>query len=218
MTSKTKGSATPLVRTTKIQKSAAAQKERDDLAAAADLRKAKAARLAQMINLHIAGYSFADIAEALGATVAEVENMVTADTATYIKSQPALRIYVRNWISEKYAKMIEADWDEASDANAPGKLENQDRVMRMLDKMERLHGAAAPSQTEIKVDAAPEAVEALVQALAGQQGMGYDVDVFDTVPGTLVHDMADEATKALTVSGNQIEEGEPDGYVADEDL
>lgn len=175
--------------------------------------KQDAVRLAQIVNLHLAGFSLADIGAQIGATADEVDRMLTQDAARYVRNQPALRAYVRNWVSSKYMTMIEADWPEASDPNAKERLENQDRVMRMLDRMAKLHGAEVPSQSEVKVDAAPEAVERLVAALAAGQGLGYDANIFDVVDADVVEDAVTESARALEVSGNhaaQPQEGEPD--------
>jgi hypothetical protein len=202
-----KHKAVPLVRTS-AQKRAAAKAEA--AAQAQALAATQAARLAQIVNLTIAGHSLADIGAAIGATPEEVDRLLQSDMSRYVRNQPALRTYVRNWISSKYMKMIEADWDPATDPTHAEKLENQDRVMRMLDRMAKLHGAEAPVQSEVKVDAAPEAVERLVNALASSQGLGYDVDIFDV---EVVEDAVTETAKALEVSGNAVEmqqEGEPD--------
>src|SRR5690606_7006872 len=127
-----------------------AQKKRDALPGSAEAgelglstRSAEAvaaARLAQIVNLHIAGMSLSQIGAAVGATADEVDRMLQRDAARYVRSQPALRVYVRNWISEKYMKMIEADWTAASDEHHREKLENQDRVDRFLRSMAKLHG------------------------------------------------------------------------------
>lgn len=208
-----KGAAIPVKRTAKQQKLAERRaeiaREEADLRAAQDAKKAAAARLAQIVNLHIAGYSLAEIGASIGMTEDEVDRMLMNDVQRYVKTQPALRTYVRNWISERYAKMIEADYDIAVDKNHSEKLENQDRVMRMLDKMGKLHGADAPVQSEVKIDHAPEAVERLVAALAAQQGVGYDENVFDV---EIVEDVVEESHKALEAASHAVEEG------PDEDL
>lgn len=173
-----------------------------------------AARLAQVVNLHIAGFSLADIGDAIGASAEEVDRMLAADAARYVRAQPALRTYVRNWVSERYTKMLDADWDQATDKTHPHKLEHQDRVLRILDGMRKLHGADAPVQSEVKVDAAPEAVERLVSVLASQQGLAYDADIFDVVDadvvGDAVHEAAEQAPEITAVSGNAVEEDQPD--------
>jgi hypothetical protein len=205
-----KGSAVPVVRTP-AQK--AAQARANAKAQAQALAQTNAVRLAQIVNLHIAGFSLADIGAQIGATPEEVDRLITSDAARYVRNQPALRAYVRNWISSKYMKMIEADWDHASDESASDKLEHQDRVMRMLDRMAKLHGAEMPTQSEVKVDAAPEAVERLVNALANGKGLGYNADIFDVVDAEVVHEASDEMAEATEVSGNaagQPQEGDPD--------
>lgn len=196
-----KGRAVPLVRTPAQTKALAARTEKQTLEAAA---KANAVRLAQIVNLHIGGFSLADIGAQIGASEAEVDRLLTSDTARYVRSQPALRIYVRNWISEKYMKMIEADWDAASDPKHGEKLEHQDRVVRILDRMSKLHGADMPVQSEVKIDAAPEAVEKLVAALAKGQGLGYDTNIFDVVDADVVEDAVEETHIATEVSGNAV--------------
>lgn len=202
-----KGNARPLVRTPQQEARAAAKAEADAL-------RASAAQLAQIVNLHIAGYSLADIGASIGASASEVDRLLSNETARYVRNQPALRTYVRNYVSGKYTSLLEAVWDEATDRTHPAKLENQDRALRILDKMARLHGAEAPTQSEVKVDAAPEAVERLVQSLAAGQGLAYDTDIFDrvaqTVPGTVVHQAVEQSARALEVSGNRVEESDGD--------
>lgn len=171
--------------------------------------QASAARLAQIVNLHIAGMSLSDIGAAIGATADEVDRMLAADAQRYVRSQPALRTYVRNYISGKYTTLLEAVWDDASDKNARNKLEAQDRALRILDKMAKLHGAEAPTQAEVKVEAAPEAVEKLVQVLSQAQGFGYDTSIFDVVDGEVVHEATEQSAAALEVSGNAVGEDQP---------
>lgn len=170
------------------------------------VEQAAAARLAQIVNLHIAGMSLSQIGAAIGASADEVDRMLQQDAARYVRSQPALRVYVRNWVSERYTKMLEAVWDEATDKAHRDKLENQDRALRILDRMTKLHGAEAPVQTEVKIDAAPEAVEKLVNALAAGHGLGYDTTIFDVVDAEVVHEAASEASNVLAVSGNAVSE------------
>lgn len=176
-----------------------------------------AVRLAQIVNLHIAGYSLGQIGASIGATADEVDRLLAADAQRYVRSQPALRVYVRNWVSERYTKLLEAVWDEATDKTHREKLENQDRALRILDRMTRLHGAEAPVQTEVKIDAAPEAVERLVNALAAGQGLGYDTSIFDSVndivDAEVVHDAVEQSHAALeaaseAVSGNAVAESD----------
>lgn len=207
VTADKKGSAAPLVRTPAQQARLEEfeRKQAEKAALAAD-----AARLAQIINLQIAGFTLADIGARIGATEQEVDRLLNRDMARYVRNQPALRTYVRNYISGKYSDLLEAVWDEATDKTHKEKLEHQDRALRILDKMAKLHGAEAPSQTEVKVDAAPEAVERLVHALAASQGLGYDDSIFDVVPGSLVHDVAEESRAALNVSGNAVSQPQGD--------
>lgn len=197
-----KGKAVALTRTPAQQRAIDKRAEEQQLAAAA---KANAVQLAQIVNLHIAGFSLAEIGAQIGATADEVDRMIQSDAARYVRNQPALRTYVRNWISSKYMTMIEANWDIAKDKNHVARLENQDRVDRFLRSMAKLHGADAPVQSEVKVDAAPEAVERLVNALAGAQGLGYDEDIFDA---DVVEDAVSQSADAVEVSGNAVEESD----------
>lgn len=204
-----KKQAVPLVRT-KAQSKAMVKREAK-AAREAELA-ASAARLAQIVNLHIGGYSLSAIGAAIGATAEEVDRLLTSDTARYVRSQPALRTYVRNWVSERYMKMIEADWTAASDENHRDKLEHQDRVMRMLNNMAKLHGAEAPTQTEVTLDTAPETVDRLVARIAASQGMGYDDSIFDIEPAD-IHEAVMVSGNAVTESGAALEqpqEGESD--------
>lgn len=201
-----KKGAKPLKRS---RKQVEARREAESLAAATAAKQSAAQRLAQIVNLHISGMSYAQIGLAIGASEAEVERMLDEATNRYIRTQPALRVHVRNYISAKFTEMLEAD-KAAFDPKHKAKLEHQDRVIRILDRLAKLHGADAPSQTEIKVEAAPESVAQMVEALSRAQGMGYDTDIFDTVPGTVVHDAAVDSVRALEVSGNQL--GESDGH------
>jgi hypothetical protein len=195
------------VRSPKQQAAVEKRAAKEQLEAA---EKARAVQLAQIVNLHIAGMSLADIGAAIGASADEVDRMLNADVQRYVRSQPALRVYVRNWISERYTKMIDADWSAATDEDHKEKLENQDRVMRMLDKMGRLHGADAPTQTEVKIEAAPEQVEKLVSALSAASGHGYDVSVFDIVDAEIVHDAVGESHAALERAAHDVEESDGD--------
>lgn len=177
------------------------------------LERAKAERLAQVVNLKIAGHSFEDIGLSIGASAKEVETMLATDVARYVRSQPALRVYVRDWVSERYTKMLDAVWDEATDKNHPKKLEHQDRAMRILDSMRKMHGADLPVQTEVKIETAPEAVEKLVEALAGRQGLAYDASVFDVVDAEVVHDAVEEAEETLADSASHV--GDDDEHDTD---
>lgn len=213
----TKGKAVPLVRspaqTKKAAEKALAEKIGAEVAEAQEsaqtAAQASAARLAQIVNLHIAGHSLSAIGASIGASADEVDRMLSQDAARYVRSQPALRVYVRNYISAKYSKLLDAVWTEATDKNHREKLEHQDRALRILDKMERLHGAAAPTQTEVKVDAAPDAVEALVKALSNNQGFGYDVDIFDVVDAEVVQDAVQESARALESASADVEADQP---------
>lgn len=194
----------------KAAKRAAAKKARNDLAAAQSAAQQRAAMLAQIVNLHIAGHSLADIGASIGMSAEQVDSMLMNETARYVRTQPALRTYVRNWISSKYTDMLEADMEIATDVDHAEKLDHQDRVIKILKEMGRLHGAAAPVQTEIKIEAAPESVERMVAALAASAGQGYDASVFDVIDAEVVHEAAEQAHRALEVSGNAPEftEGE----------
>lgn len=217
-----KGRALPVIKSPAARKreaeraaKAAVEKARaDDLAEQRTAADAAAARTAQIANLLIAGHSFASIGASIGASADEVERMITSDTARYVRSQPSLRLWVRNYLSGKYADLLEAVWDEATDKGHKEKLEHQDRALRILKEMKDLHGAAAPTQTEVTVEAAPDAVEALVAALSASAGMGYDTDIFDrigeTVPGEVIHEAAEAAHEAEAVSGNALGTAQPD--------
>lgn len=180
--------------------------------APANTAQVTAARLAQVVNLHIAGFSLAEIGAAIGASADEVDRMLQQDVSRYVRTQPALRAYVRNWISAKQTKLLDAVWDQAVDPHHRQQLDYQDRALRLLNAMQKLHGAEAPVQAEIKVEAAPEAVDAIVQRLSAVQGLDYDADIFDgeIVDADLVHDAADQSQAALEVSGNAVDEPQPE--------
>ena len=163
--------------TTEAALEAASSRRRKALAKNNQARDA--ARLAQIVNLHIAGYSLADIGSAIGSSPEEVDRLLNQDAQRYVRSQPALRNYVRGYISAKYTGLLEAVWDQATDKSHPQKLEHQDRALRILNSMGRLHGAEAPVQKEVKVETAPEAVEAVLNRIAAQQGQAYDASIFD---------------------------------------
>lgn len=174
------------------------------------LEKAHAVQLAQIVNLHLAGYSLAEIGLSIGATEREVDRMLTRDTARYIKNQPSLRAFVRNYISGEYLALLAPVMPKAKDPNDPLFLESQDRALRTLDRLAKLHGAEAPVQKEVTIEAAPEAVEKLVSALADRSGLGYDEDIFDA---ELVEDAVEQqhaalerASEAVEVSGNPEED------------
>lgn len=212
---KKKGNAVP------VQRSASQQAALDKQQAAADLTaqnaKAKAAdqQLAQIVNLLIAGHSYESIAAGIGASADDVEKMVTAGAARFVRTQPALRTYVRNFVGSKITKMIEVNWAEATDPKAVDRLANQDRVLKMLDRLAKLHGADAPIQSEVKVEAAPETVEAMVKALAARQGQAYDENVFDVDTDVFdVEVLEDAAQEELDQASADVEVPQPD----DEDL
>lgn len=174
------------------------------------LEKANAVQLAQIVNLHLAGYSLAEIGLAIGATEREVDRMLTKDTARYIKNQPALRTYVRNFISSQYMDLLAPVLPKAKDPSDPLFLESQDRALRTLDRMAKLHGAEAPVQKEITIDSTPEAVEKLVSALAERSGLGYDEGIFDedVVDAELVGDAVEQSHAALEAASAAVEEGD----------
>lgn len=89
-------------------------------------------------------------------------------------------------------------------------MDNHLAAVRVLKEMGRLHGAEAPTQSEVKIEAAPEAVEKVVAALAAGSGLGYDMNIFDTVPGTVVHEAVEQSAAALEVSRNSVEEDQDD--------
>ena len=198
-----KGRAIPLRRTTK-------QVEAATKAAQITATQSEAQRLAQVVNLMIAGHSLADIGVSIGASEAELDRMLNADMTRYVRNQPALRTYVRNYLSGKYSALLDAVWDDAVDKTSKVRFEAQDRSLRILKELKDLHGAAAPVQTEIKIETTAESVEKVIKALAAGEGLGYDESIFDTVPGTVVHSMVTDATEAERVSGNELEESDGD--------
>lgn len=209
---KAKIKGTPLVRTpaqiAAVERAAVARKEADDLAVQESEADAVAARTAQIANLLIAGHTFETIGRQIGMSAVELEREFTKDSARYVRTQASLRIWVRNWISAKYSTMIEANWDHAKDKTSAERLENQDRVIKMLNGMERLHGAAAPTQSEIKVDAAPEMVQKVVDAIASKAGVGYDMDIFDIDPDDItetVHEAPGASLAALEQASRVVE-------------
>lgn len=167
-----------------------------------------AQRLAQIVNLHIAGYSLEEIGSSTGHTAAEIDRMIQTDAARYIRSQPQLRVYVRNWASDRYTTLLASVWDKAKDPEHPDQLPSQDRALKIIDKMVTLHGANAPQQQEIKVEAAPEAVDQMVARLAAQQGLGYDTSIFDVVDAEVVHEAQESAHRVLEQSSQDIDSPE----------
>lgn len=174
------------------------------------LERAEQQRLAQIVNLHISGYSLAEIGTAIGASADEVDKMITTQATRYIRTQPALRAYVRNFVSGKYMELLEPVLPMAKDATHPLMFEAQDRALKIVNNMAKLHGAIAPEQKEVTVEASPAAVEAMVAALAAQQGKAYDAHIFDddVFDADVVEDAVEQSAKALEVSGNQIDEGD----------
>ncbi|MGH8465657.1 MAG: hypothetical protein ACRER5_16060 [Pseudomonas sp.] len=200
-----KKGAKPLVRTP-------AQQAKQSLVAAQAASAQQAAMLAQIVNLHIAGFSLAQIGQQIGASADEVDRMLSTEAARYVRNQPALRTYVRNFISSKYLGLLEAVWDQSVDQTNVRQLEYVDRSQRILAQMGRLHGAEAPTQSEVKVEATPEAVDKIVQAIAAGQGLGYDTDIFDIDPAD-IHEAVITSAEQVEVSGNAVEtqeEGESD--------
>jgi len=202
---KPKKNAKPLVRTQD-------QANKASLVAAQNAQAQQAAMLAQIVNLHIAGFSLAEIGLQIGATADEVDRMLSNEAARYVRNQPQLRTYVRNFISAKYTGLLDAVYPQAIDTKRSDQLEHVDRAQRILAQMGRLHGAEAPTQSEVKVEATPEAVDKIVQAIAAGQGLGYDTDIFDIDPAD-IHEAVIAADDAVVVSGNAVatpRKGEPD--------
>lgn len=168
----------------------------------------QAVRLAQIVNLYIAGMSLAEIGLAIGATEREVDQMLTRDATRYIRNQPALRTYVRNFVSSKYTELLEPVMPMAKDPNNPRMLEAQDRALRTLDRMAKLHGAEAPVQKEVTIEAAPEAVERLVAALADESGLAYNVDIFDedVMDAEIVGEAVEQSHAALEAASDAVEQ------------
>lgn len=175
-----------------------AQAEAAGLKAAVEQENKKATlRVAQMANLHMAGMSLEEIGNALGATVEEVEQMLNSDMNRVIRNQPQLRQWARKWLSGKYTQLLDVNWKDATDVESKVRFEAQDRALRTLDSLRKLHGADAPTQTEVVVDAAPEAIDAIVNALAKQEGLAYqDPTVFDVIDVEQVHEAAEQTAVA----------------------
>lgn len=219
-----KRGAQPLKRTKKQiaaqERRAEADEAAKQLAIQQGVQKARAAQLAQIVNLHIGGYSMADIAASIGGTIEDVERMLATETQAYVRTQPALRTYVRNFVSGNYTELLDAVINEATDRTHPDKLENSLQAVRILERMARLHGADAPTQSEVKIEAAPEAVDRIVKALAAREGLGYDTSIFDDpdiIDVEVVHEAVEQshaaletASQAVEVSGNHDEEGDGD--------
>lgn len=222
-TAKPKGKAKPIRRSKALAQRSVAQIEADRLKAEKDAQKlrdqAAAAQLAQIVNLHIAGISLSEIGARIGCTADEIDRMLQQDAQRYVRSQPALRVYVRNFVSAKYSELLEAVWTEATDRGHAEKLENLREARGILDKMARLHGAEAPVQTEVKVETAPESIDKMVAALAAQAGRAYDMSIFDDddeeiydgeVEEVGVDDVVSATSEALEVSGNAVGETQPE--------
>lgn len=215
-----KGNAVPVRRTAAqaaaIAKRAAEKAREDDLAEQVSAADEAAARSAQIANLLIGGHTMASIAAATGQSEDELEQMLAADSARFIRSQKSLRVWTRRYISERYSRMLEANIDAATDKMHPARLENQDRVLRILAGLERLHGAAAPTQTEVSVEAAPEAIERMVALLAAEQGKGYDPDIFTlsdddvTEVREVAHAAPANALAALEAAADATEQDQPE--------
>lgn len=169
------------------------------------LEKANALQLAQIVNLHLAGYSLSEIGLSIGATEREVDRLLTQNTARYIKNQPSLRAYVRNYISGQYLELLGPVMPKATDPSDPLFLESQDRALRTLDRLAKLHGAEAPVQKEVTIEAAPEAVEKLVAALADRSGLGYDESIFDGEFEEDVADAVEQQHAALEAASAEVE-------------
>lgn len=174
-----KARAIPLKRTPKQEKALLGAEETAATEKAQTAAQAAAMRTAQIANLLIAGHSIESVAASLGSTPEEVERMLTADSARYIRTQPALRSWVRQYISGKYTTLLGAVWDQAVDVNHRDQLAYQDRARPLLDRLAKLHGADAPTQAEVKIDHTPESVQSIVNKIAASQGLGYDIDIFD---------------------------------------
>lgn len=199
----------PLVRSPKQIEAArkraeAAERERD-LRTAQEAAAERSKQLAQIVNLYIGGYSFADIGAAIGATEAEVDRMINSETSRFVKNQPALRTFVRNFVSEKYLGLLEATYAQATDVSRDDQLDYVAAANKVLAQMGRLHGAEAPTQSEVKVETAPEVVDNLVRKIAAAQGRDYDANIFDLDEAD-IHESHIVATEAVVVSGNAVEE------------
>lgn len=191
----------------------------------ADLVANRAAlRLAQMANLHMAGMSLSDIGAAIGATAEEVDQMLNRDASRYVRSQKQLVQWTRRWLSGKYTELLETNWDLATmevplepEVDEDGqpvkkvpveiKFAAQDRALRTLDSLRKLHGADAPVQTEVKIEAAPEAIDAIVHSLAAREGLAYtDPTAFEVIDVEQVHEAAEQAAAAELEITRQIDE------------
>jgi hypothetical protein len=217
-TTKPKKHAIPVKRTARqveaIKQRELGAKAAEEAEAAQTEAMANAAMLAQIVNLTIAGFSYEVIGAQIGMTADEVERLVTEKSTRYIRTQPALRTYVRNWVSGKYTELLDAVWTEATDRDHKEKLENSVQALRILKEMTNLHGAAAPTQAEVKVEQTNDAVEALVRALAAQQGKAYNDAIFDIVPGNVVHQSVADSAARTAIAATAVEDDQP----GDEDI
>lgn len=187
----------PVQRTAK--QVAAAEKAAEEAAKKKSLTEASAAaqRTAQVANLLIAGASFEEIGASIGMTAPEVEKMLMADTNRFIRTQPALRAWVRNLVSAKTAELLEAVFPMATDPKHIDFLPAQDRAAKHLVNLARLHGAEAPTQTEIKMETSPESVQSMVDRIAAAAGRGYDASVFDEDDDVMDGDVVEDQPPAL---------------------
>lgn len=209
---------TPLVRTSKQVETLEQVAEADRIKAeqqAQQLAVQQASmRTAQIANLLIAGHTFESIGASIGATAEEVESMLNADSTRYIRSQPALRQWVRRWASGQYSELLESVWKQATDPKHRDQLAYQDRARPLVERIVKLHGAEAPTQAEVKVEAAPESVQKIVNAIAASQGLGYDVDIFDgadedTVDAVLVQETHDAEQAAADQADQEQADDQP---------
>lgn len=169
-------------------------------------REKAALRLAQMANLHMAGMSLTEIGAALHATPDEVDRMLSQDAARYVRSQPQLRQWTRRYLSGKYTELLGVNWEDATNVESKVRFEAQDRALRTLDSLRKLHGADAPVQTEVKIEAAPEAIDAIVTALAAQEGLAYqDPTAFDVVDADVVYEAVQQTAVAEIEAAEQID-------------
>lgn len=212
MASKKKG-AVAKQRTAKQQAALVEKQKRDEAELLRASDKAAAQQLAQIVNLVIAGHSYAAIGAEIGKSADEIEKMLIDNAGQYIRTQPALRAYVRNFISEKYTGLLEATYPQAVDVNRADQLDYVSAVQRTLKELGRLHGSEAPTQSEVKIESTPEAVEDLVTRLAQSRGIDYDMDVFDAeVVEDVVGEVHEQDVRALEQASLDVEqEGDDDG-------
>lgn len=212
---KNKGPATALKRSAAQKKASAAAVARQEAQDLRELDKAAAQQLAQIVNLTIAGHSYAAIGASIGKSADEIEQMLTQSAGAYIRTQPALRVYVRNFINEKMTGLLDAVYTEATTPGHKEKLEHSAQALRILKEMAHLNGAAAPVQSEVKIEASDETVEALVASLSQGKGLSYDTDVFDLDEADVeeVHQAHEQTVRALEESSAAVEQDQPDDTV-----